>query len=100
MITLFKNFFFIFSILTYGIFCNASKELIESVVAIVNEQPIFYSDLQKLEERIKKGDLIFVDGTVLMTVNKEKIKKDRKTQLDFMINEKIFDIEFKKFKII
>ena len=95
----FKNLFFIFSILGYGIFCKAEKKLIESVAAIVNEEPVFYSDLKELERKIKKGDLVFVDGTVLMTVNKEKIKTDRKTQLDFMINEKIFDIEFKKLKL-
>ena len=83
MIILLKYLFFIFIFLSYNPFCKAKKELIESVVAIVNEQPIFYSNLQKLEKKMKEEDLIFIDGTVLMTVDREKIKNEKKNTVGF-----------------
>ena len=98
-----KILYFISSILIYCTLfkAEARQELIESVVATVNEQPIFYSDLQELEQNFQDNNLTFIDEIILMTIDRKKIKKSKKAQLDFMLNEKILDIEFKslKFKI-
>lgn len=61
---------------------------VDSIVAIVNKDIILKSDLTELQENIKKGVLFDVEYGSLFDLN--KLKKDEKTQIDFLISEQLF----------
>lgn len=89
-LALFALFFFISGI--------SHAEIIERIVAIVNDEPITLSDLHKFEDRLRKGTLID-DLLVPDEATKEALLKDRNLLLQKLIEEKIIDTEVKKQKL-
>lgn len=72
----------------------SQAELVEKTLAIINNEVVLLSDLKKLTSRLEKEAL--VDDLLIFDKNIDKLKKDSKTQLDFLINEKIIDSEIKR----
>lgn len=72
----------------------AFAEIVDRVVAVVNNEPILESDVTQLREKSKKPFLLFEllvedDPTVL-------VKGDRKKLLDYLIGEKVMQSEIKR----
>jgi peptidyl-prolyl cis-trans isomerase SurA len=67
-------------------------EVVDKVLAIVSEEPITMSDMQKLRQGLK-ADKIQDD---LFAVNKAELLKDDKKALEFLIEEKILKSEIKR----
>ncbi|MGZ3794992.1 MAG: peptidylprolyl isomerase [Pseudobdellovibrionaceae bacterium] len=80
-------FLFLLPLLSYG-------ETVERIVAIVNNEIILESDFKELQNKLKTPPLI--DESLLINKNFEDLKKDRKVQLDYLINEKIMTSEIKR----
>ena len=74
---------------------TARAELVERIVAIVNDEIVTLSDMKKFEDRLRSGgltdDLLIPDQAA-----KEAVLKDREKLLQKMIDEKIIDSEVKK----
>ncbi len=81
---------FLFFVLT----TLSSAEIIEHVVAIVNEEIVTESDVEKLHKKLETGGL--VDDALLRLNDPKALLKDRKNLVDYMIDEKIMDSEVKK----
>jgi peptidyl-prolyl cis-trans isomerase SurA len=71
---------------------RASAEIIERVIAVVNDDIILQSDLAKYEKRLRDGAI--VDD--LLATDPQALLKDRKALIDHMIDEKVIDSEIKK----
>ena len=70
-------------------------EIVERIVAIVNEDIITLTDIDNYRSRLKKGtlvdDLLITDKKVI-----SRLLKDDKKLIDLLINEKIIDSEVSK----
>ncbi|WP_413289499.1 peptidylprolyl isomerase [Bdellovibrio sp. HCB337] len=69
-------------------------EVVERIVAVVNNEIILESDFKELQKKLKTPALI--DEAMLSGKSVEDLKKDRKVQLDYLINEKIMSSEIKR----
>jgi peptidyl-prolyl cis-trans isomerase SurA len=69
-------------------------EVVERIVAIVNNEIILLSDFKNLQRELKTPALI--DETLLGDKSVESLAKDRQVQLDYLINEKIMESEIKR----
>ncbi len=83
-----KKIFFVF--LLVG--SVAAAEVIEKIVAVVNDEIITLSDINKYRSQLKKGK--FLDETVL--ANKDKLLKDEDALIKHLIDEKIIDSAVKQ----
>lgn len=72
----------------------AQAEVVERIVAIINNEIILESDFRELQHKIKTPALL--DDSMMMGKSIEDLKKDRKVQLDYLINEKIMASEIKR----
>jgi peptidyl-prolyl cis-trans isomerase SurA len=72
----------------------ASAELIEHVVAIVNEEIICQTDVAKLKTKLEKGGL--VDDSLMRLTDSQSLIKSRENLIQYMVDEKILDSEVKK----
>lgn len=72
----------------------AHAEVVERIVAIVNNEIILESDFKELQHKMKTPALL--DDSLHMGKSAEDLKKDRKVQLDYLINEKIMQSEIKR----
>ncbi|WP_413559217.1 peptidylprolyl isomerase [Bdellovibrio sp. HCB209] len=72
-------------------------EVVEKTIAVVNNEIILESDLKELQNRISKPGM--VDDSLLDGKNAESLKKDRKAQMDYLINEKIISSEIKRLNL-
>lgn len=72
----------------------ARAEIVERIVAIVNNEIILESDFKELLRKIKTPAL--VAESMLFGKGFDDLKKDRKVQLDYLINEKIMASEIKR----
>jgi peptidyl-prolyl cis-trans isomerase SurA len=70
----------------------AVAEVVESVVAIVNDTIVTRSDMTKYRERLRSGSI--VDD--LLNADVETLMKDNKALMKHMIDERIVDAEVKK----
>ena len=74
---------------------TAAAEIVDRIVAIVNDEVITQTDMTKFSERLKKGgltdDLLIPDDQTKQTLLRDKAK-----QLDKMIDEKILDSEVRR----
>jgi peptidyl-prolyl cis-trans isomerase SurA len=71
---------------------NVRAEIIERVIAVVNEDIVLESDLKKYEERLRSGAI--VDD--LLVTDPKGLLQDRKSLVEHVINEKVIDTEVKK----
>lgn len=69
-------------------------EIVERIVAIVNNEIILESDFKDLQHKLKTPAMI--DESLLSDKGLDDLKKDRKVQLDYLINEKIMTSEIKR----
>jgi peptidyl-prolyl cis-trans isomerase SurA len=72
----------------------AQAEVVERIVAIINNEIILESDFKDLQHKLKTPALI--DDSLLMGKSADELKKDRKLQMDYLINEKIMQSEIKR----
>ncbi len=61
---------------------------VDNIIAIVNKEIILKSDLKTLESNIKKGVLFDLEYASLFDTN--KLKSDKKTQIDYLVSEQLF----------
>lgn len=87
--------FFVFSLSTASVSWGA--ELVDKIVAIVNSEIILDSDFKLLSLRAKNSTLL--DESLLGRGNLAGLRGDRKTQLDYLIHEKLFDAEIKRLNL-
>jgi peptidyl-prolyl cis-trans isomerase SurA len=73
----------------------SQAEVVERIVAIVNNEIILESDFRELQHKLKTPAMV---DEALISNGKtvEDLKKDRKVQLDYLINEKLMDSEVKR----
>ncbi|MES2856133.1 MAG: peptidylprolyl isomerase [Bdellovibrionota bacterium] len=74
---------------------NVGAETVERIVAIVNDEIITQSDLQRYEDRLKGGGLTD-DLLIPDEATKQALVKDREKILQKMIDERVIDSEVKK----
>ncbi len=84
--------------LLLGLFLNfANAKLVDKIVAIVNDQPITLSDVEKFKSKLKTGGL--VDDALLKLSDPAALQKDQKALLNELIDEKLLDTEVKHKKM-
>ncbi|NUM59569.1 MAG: peptidylprolyl isomerase [Bdellovibrionaceae bacterium] len=86
-----------FLILTSLFFNLANAELVEKIVAIVNSEIILDSDFKLLQKKIKTSSMI--DDSLVETGDTHSLVDNKKSQLDYLINEKILDSEVKRLNL-
>lgn len=69
-------------------------EIVERIVAVVNNEIVLLSDFKALQTKMKTPALI--DEALLSDKSLETLAKDHKVQLDYLINEKIMESEIKR----
>ncbi len=72
----------------------SSARVVDKIVAIVNEQLITLSDVEKFQKRLTTAGL--VDDALLRLTDPQVLIKDRNALLQHMIDEKIIDSEVKR----
>lgn len=72
-------------------------EVVEKTLAVVNTEIVLESDLKDLQKRLLKPGMI--DDALLGDKTVDSLKKDRKAQLDYLINEKILASEIKRLNL-
>lgn len=74
-----------------------NAEVVEKTLAVVNNEIILESDLKELQNRIAKPGMI--DDALLDGKSADSLKKDRKAQMEYLINEKIISSEIKRLNL-
>jgi peptidyl-prolyl cis-trans isomerase SurA len=72
----------------------SQAEVVEGIIAVVNNEIVTVSDLKNFSSRIDKNGMLDERLTSIMPV--DELKKDKSKQLDFLIIERILDSEVKK----
>lgn len=85
-----KYFFSLLSLILL-ISATASARLVDKVVAIVNDQPITLSDVEKFKKKLQTGGL--VDDALLRLVDTKELLKNRTALLNHIIDERLIDTE-------
>jgi peptidyl-prolyl cis-trans isomerase SurA len=75
----------------------ARAEMIEKIVAVVNNEIITLTDINKFNIKLQKGGMI--DDLLLFDHTTDELKNNRRLQLDFLINEKVVDSEVKRLNL-
>lgn len=84
-----------FLILLVLLICSgAQAQIVDKVVAVVNNEPILESDMRLLDEKIDKPNIL--DETLLIDFTLENLKKSKDLKIAYLINEKIIDSELKR----
>lgn len=73
---------------------SLSKELVDKVVASVNNEIVLLSELKGMDARIKRVGA--VEESLLLGASLDSLKGNKKAQLDFLIREKLVDSEIKR----
>jgi peptidyl-prolyl cis-trans isomerase SurA len=68
--------------------------IIERIVAIVNDRVVLLSDAETFRKKLVNEGL--VDDAFLQMYDREKLKKDSKALIEYLIDERIVDSEIKK----
>jgi peptidyl-prolyl cis-trans isomerase SurA len=71
-----------------------SRELVDKTVAIVNNEVILASEVKAFSKRADKSGML--DELLLHENSIDSLRKDKKLQLSFLINEKLMDSEIKR----
>lgn len=83
--------YLIFSIL-FSVSLLQAGEVVERIIAIVNDEVILMSDVDKFVNTVKKGAI--VDD--LLSEDPKELLKDREKLVQHLINEKVIESEIKK----
>ncbi|MBX3020495.1 MAG: peptidylprolyl isomerase [Bdellovibrionales bacterium] len=71
----------------------AHAKVVDKIVAIVNDQPLTLSDVEKFKRKLQSGGL--VDDALLKLTDPKLLLKDRNALLNHMIDERLIDSEVK-----
>jgi len=74
-----------------------AAEVVDKIVAIVNSEIILDSDFKTLLQKTKNQTMI--DESLLQKGDINSLKRDRKLQLDYLINERVLDAEVKRLNL-
>lgn len=85
----------LFSLLLFSSFAFA--EVIDRIVAVVNNEIVTLSDLRSFSGKLEKSGL--VDDLLLFGQKPESLKGNQKAQLDYLMNERILDSEIKRLNL-
>lgn len=72
----------------------AHAELVDRVVAVVNDETVLQSDVQKFSQTLSRQGS--VDEMLLMGESQSSLRGSSKAQLDYLINERLLDSEIKR----
>lgn len=72
----------------------AQAQLVDRVVAVVNDETVLQSDLNRLSQTLAKPGS--ADDMLLNGETQASLKNNPKGQLDYLINERLFDSEIKR----
>lgn len=72
----------------------AHAKVVDKIVAIVNDQVVTLSDVEKFQERMKSGGL--VDDALLRLTDPGALQKDRNKLLSHLIDERVVDSEVRR----
>jgi peptidyl-prolyl cis-trans isomerase SurA len=75
----------------------SGAEVIDRIVAVVNNEIVLESDYALLIPKMENSTLI--DESMIVDSTFEKMRGSRKVQLDYLINEKILDSEIKRLNL-
>lgn len=89
-----KNALLLALILLAGRAFAQSKELVEGIVATVNNEIVTISDLKKAKDRFDRN--VVVDDLLLFGRTPADIAKDQKSLLDYLISESLLDSEIRR----
>ncbi|MGE3680487.1 MAG: peptidylprolyl isomerase [Bdellovibrionales bacterium] len=73
---------------------SGNAKVVDKIVAIVNDQPITLSDVDRYRKRLQSGGL--VDEALLQLSDSDSLLKNRDTLLTHLIDEKLIDSEVKR----
>lgn len=89
------KYIIIFSLL----FCSfLHAEVVEKIVAIVNDDIITLTDIEKLKKDLKSDGLL--DKALIDLYDKKKIISDSDVQLEYLIDSRILDSEVRRLGIV
>lgn len=86
-----------FVVLVFSVSMANAAEVVDKIVAIVNNEFISMSDLEKFKDRVRSNQAI--DDLLLLGNTQAQLKKDSKAQLNYLIHEKIMDSEIKRLNL-
>ena len=90
---LLKYFLSIVFVFWFGIsLCHA--KVVERVEAVVNDKAILLSDVKEFDRNFKTGVLVFEE--LLQIRDRDKLKKDWREKIRYLIDEKIIDFEVQR----
>lgn len=72
-------------------------EIVDRVVAIVNNEIVTLSDLRNFSSKLTQSGMI--DDLLLFGQRPDSLKSNREAQLNYLINEKILDSEIKRLNL-
>ncbi len=75
----------------------SADRIVDRIVAIMNNEIILESDIKNLEKSLSQEKPL--DEFSLLNLKAEDLKTSRKSQIDYLINEKIFDSEIKRLNL-
>jgi peptidyl-prolyl cis-trans isomerase SurA len=80
-------------------FCSgfSRAEIIERIVAVINNEIILESDFVRLKQKMENSTLI--DDSMIIDSNLEAMKNSRKVQLAYLTNERVLDSEVKRLNL-
>lgn len=85
--------FFLFLVFTF----NANAEVVEKIVAIVNDSIITLSDIDAFRQKVKSDGL--VDSAIMKSKNPKDLIKDNNAIVNHLIDERVIDSEIRKLGI-
>ena len=86
--------FLLISILIILSFNLAHGKIVERVVAVVNDDMVLLSEMNQLKKRLDQGILVFAE--LLSLKDMENLKKIEKSQMNYLIDERIIDAEVQR----
>ncbi len=90
-----SNLFLIPIIIFSGV--KSKAELVDRIVATVNSEIVLESDFQTLKNKLNGSTM--VDESLVDNIDLDTLAKDRKAQLDYLINERLLDSEVKRLNL-
>jgi peptidyl-prolyl cis-trans isomerase SurA len=73
---------------------SASAQVVERIVAIVNDDVVLQSDLSEFQNKLKKNGL--VDDAILEFYDRKRLASDNKLLVNYLIDERLMDSEIRK----
>ncbi len=90
-----RQFFCLILFVVFSFSVNA--ELLDRVAAVVNNELILESEIRTFSSKLEKAGLI--DDMLLLGEKIDSLKKDKDSQLNYLINEKILESEIKRLNL-